>query len=222
MNDLLKQLKPCKRCGYQHAEYVVTPHSMFMVLTHHIYCKQCGYRTKEKKTLEQACDVWNMPLRQITDLEWMDRMMKKPMKIYIVELHDYDRNESVGYFTDADQAQDCCRYQNIINPSEYSDDNYKWEVVEYDLNTIDYGTLIKEYEAWENRIINETLERNKQEELAKLEELKAKYEEPKVAKWTLHNDGSGTCSHCHFTQKAVYDQDNFNRFCSVCGYEMSI
>lgn len=219
MMSLLKQIKPCKKCGYVHARHIRYKHAGFGHYTHRISCPFCGYCTNEKDSLEEACNAWNTPCAT------NNKSLKKEMcimKIYMVELHDYDRNESVGYFTDADQAQDCCRYQNIINPSEYSDDNYKWEVVEYDLNTIDYGTLIKEHEAWENRIINETLERIKQEELAKLEELKAKYEEPKVAKWTLHSDGSGTCSHCHFTQRGVYDQDNFNRFCSVCGYEMTI
>jgi C4-type Zn-finger protein len=49
MNDLLKQLKLCNRCGYQHAEHVMTPHFMLMASTHHIHCKQCGCRTKEKK-----------------------------------------------------------------------------------------------------------------------------------------------------------------------------
>ena len=38
--------------------------------------------------------------------------------------------------------------------------------------------------------------------------------------WTLHSDGSGTCSECGFTQKNVWDYDNQQRFCGVCGAKM--
>ena len=143
------------------------------------------------------------------------------MKIYMVELHDYDRNEAVGYFTDRRKADACRDYLNSEDPSDYND-THEWHVVEYDLDETDYDALNKEIEDRERNEFETRMERIKQEELAKLEELKSKYEEPKVAKWTLHKDGSGTCSHCHFTQKFVYDQDNFNRFCSVCGYKMTI
>ena len=38
--------------------------------------------------------------------------------------------------------------------------------------------------------------------------------------WKLHSNGSGTCDQCHFTQRAVYDQDSWQRFCGVCGARM--
>jgi hypothetical protein len=38
--------------------------------------------------------------------------------------------------------------------------------------------------------------------------------------WTLRSDGSGTCSECGFTQKNVWDYDNQQRFCGVCGAKM--
>lgn len=41
-------------------------------------------------------------------------------------------------------------------------------------------------------------------------------------KWTLNKDGSGTCDQCHFTQRGVWDYDNHQRYCGVCGAEMSI
>ena len=38
--------------------------------------------------------------------------------------------------------------------------------------------------------------------------------------WELHKDGSGTCSECHFTQKNVWDFDNWQNFCGHCGAKM--
>ena len=38
--------------------------------------------------------------------------------------------------------------------------------------------------------------------------------------WTFNRDGSGTCSNCHFTQKGVWDYDNHQHFCGVCGAKM--
>ena len=40
--------------------------------------------------------------------------------------------------------------------------------------------------------------------------------------WELHNDGSGTCSECHFTQKCVWDYDNHQEYCGVCGAKMDL
>ena len=44
--------------------------------------------------------------------------------------------------------------------------------------------------------------------------------EVKHGTWKLHSNGSGTCDQCHFTQRAVYDQDSWQRFCGVCGARM--
>jgi hypothetical protein len=38
--------------------------------------------------------------------------------------------------------------------------------------------------------------------------------------WELHKAGSGTCSECHFTQKNVWDYDNWQSFCGQCGAKM--
>lgn len=97
------------------------------------------------------------------------------MKIYIVELHDYDRNDSVGYFTDRNKAEKCCIYLNMTDPSDYND-HFEWTIAEFDLNEIDYESQIKEIEEQERIEFETRMERIKQEELAKLAELKAKYE----------------------------------------------
>lgn len=38
--------------------------------------------------------------------------------------------------------------------------------------------------------------------------------------WKLHSNGSGTCDQCHFTQRGVWDYDNWQRFCGCCGAKM--
>lgn len=45
-------------------------------------------------------------------------------------------------------------------------------------------------------------------------------EPAKHGRWRLNNDGSGTCSECHFTQKNVWDMDNWQNYCGVCGAKM--
>ena len=40
------------------------------------------------------------------------------------------------------------------------------------------------------------------------------------AKWRLNNDGSGTCGNCGFTQVSVWDMDNSQHYCGVCGAKM--
>lgn len=44
--------------------------------------------------------------------------------------------------------------------------------------------------------------------------------EVKHGTWKLHLNGSGTCDQCHFTQRGVYDQDSWQRFCGRCGARM--
>lgn len=39
-------------------------------------------------------------------------------------------------------------------------------------------------------------------------------------KWKLNKDGSGTCNKCGFTQKNVWDYDNHQNYCGVCGAKM--
>ena len=49
---------------------------------------------------------------------------------------------------------------------------------------------------------------------------KADVVEVKRGEWKLHPDGSGTCSCCNRTQKAVWDYDNKQNFCGHCGADM--
>ena len=44
--------------------------------------------------------------------------------------------------------------------------------------------------------------------------------EVKHSEWILHNDGSGTCKRCGFTQRNVCDYDNWQNFCGHCGAKM--
>ena len=48
------------------------------------------------------------------------------------------------------------------------------------------------------------------------------YKEIVYAKWKLHRDGSGTCSHCKTTSRAVYDDDSWQNYCGHCGAIMSL
>lgn len=40
--------------------------------------------------------------------------------------------------------------------------------------------------------------------------------------WTLHVDGSATCSECNTTQKGIWDADNYQNFCGHCGAKMNV
>ena len=42
------------------------------------------------------------------------------------------------------------------------------------------------------------------------------------SKWTFNADGSGTCGNCHFTQRGVWDYDNHQNYCGVCGAKMDL
>lgn len=44
----------------------------------------------------------------------------------------------------------------------------------------------------------------------------------KHGKWKLHDDGSGTCNQCHHRQKNVWDDDNWQNYCGVCGAKMDL
>ena len=44
--------------------------------------------------------------------------------------------------------------------------------------------------------------------------------EVKRGKWTLHKDGSATCSVCKFVQNSAWDLDNWDNFCHHCGADM--
>ena len=50
--------------------------------------------------------------------------------------------------------------------------------------------------------------------------LAADVTEVKHGTWKLHLNGSGTCDQCHFTQRGVWDQDSWQRFCGCCGARM--
>ena len=42
----------------------------------------------------------------------------------------------------------------------------------------------------------------------------------KTGKWKLRINGSGTCDQCGITQRAVWDDDNWQNFCGHCGAQM--
>ena len=46
--------------------------------------------------------------------------------------------------------------------------------------------------------------------------------EVKHGEWKFNSDGSGTCSECHFTQRGVWDYDNHQHYCGVCGARMDV
>ena len=50
--------------------------------------------------------------------------------------------------------------------------------------------------------------------------LSSDVEEVKRSEWILRKDGSGTCKRCGFTQKNVWDYDNWQNFCGHCGANM--
>ncbi len=46
------------------------------------------------------------------------------------------------------------------------------------------------------------------------------YEPVKHGRWILHDNGSGTCDQCNFTQKHIWDDDGWQNYCGVCGADM--
>lgn len=94
------------------------------------------------------------------------------MKIYLVSLHDYDRYNSVGYFTELKKAELCCEYLNRVERSEYG---FDWFVLEYNLDETDYESLNKELDKQERLELENRLEKEKQDAIAEIERLKAKY-----------------------------------------------
>lgn len=96
------------------------------------------------------------------------------MKIYMAEYHDYDSNDSVGYFTECKKAESCCEYLNRTKHSPY--EGFDWYVSEYNLDETDYESLNNKLDEQERLEFENRLEREKQKELAELARLKAKYE----------------------------------------------
>lgn len=97
-------------------------------------------------------------------------------KIYLVELHDYDCDEVVGYFTSEESAKICCDYLNAARPSNYEDCNKHWYITCYAENVINYSQLMKQFTAQKAKEEQEKQEAIKAKELAELARLKAKYE----------------------------------------------
>lgn len=52
--------------------------------------------------------------------------------------------------------------------------------------------------------------------------IEANYIKQRESKWTLGSCGSGTCSACNVTQAAIWDYDNYQRYCGHCGAKMSL
>ena len=91
----------------------------------------------------------------------------------MVEYHDYDGNDSVGYFTKHEKAEACCEYLNRTKHSEYKE--FDWLVAEYNLNETDYESLNKELDEQERIEFETRLNRDKQAAIEEIERLKAKY-----------------------------------------------
>lgn len=53
-----------------------------------------------------------------------------------------------------------------------------------------------------------------------LNRLKANVVEVVHSRWTLNDDGSGTCRHCRRTSLYVWDMDNWLNYCPNCGAKM--
>lgn len=88
--------------------------------------------------------------------------MKTEDIIYTVELHDYDSDEVIGYFTDEETAQTCCDYFNLVKPSDYPE-HFNWEVKHLRKNNMDYETLL-----------NSELKRRVEEKQKMIDEVEAK------------------------------------------------
>ena len=99
------------------------------------------------------------------------------MKIYVVEYDDYDSSDSVGYFTDRNKAEECCKYLNRTRPSYYYKESGRdtWEIFEYELDDTDYQSLNKELDEQEKIKAKEELEKEKQQAIAEITRLKEKY-----------------------------------------------
>lgn len=95
------------------------------------------------------------------------------MKIYIVEVNDYDGHNAVGYFTEYEKAKSCCGYLNRARHSEYPE--FDWYVSEYNLDETDYDALSKELDELEKLKLEEKLVKERQEAIEEIARLKAKY-----------------------------------------------
>lgn len=95
------------------------------------------------------------------------------MKIYIVEVHDYDTYNAVGYFTEYEKAESCCKYLNRARRSDYQE--FDWYVSEYNLDETDYDALNKELDELEKQKLEKKLEKERQEAIEEIARLKAKY-----------------------------------------------
>lgn len=95
------------------------------------------------------------------------------MKIYMVEMYDYDSNDSVGYFTDYKKAESCCEYLNRAKHSEY--EQFDWFIAEYNLDETNYDSFNKELDEQERIEFETRLEREKQQAIEEIARLKEKY-----------------------------------------------
>lgn len=97
------------------------------------------------------------------------------MKIYIVAYEDYDGSDSVGYFLDESKANECREYLNRTRPSSYNHTGDTWDVLEYNLDETDYNSLNKKLDEQERIEFENRLNKEKQDAIAEIERLKAKY-----------------------------------------------
>ena len=98
------------------------------------------------------------------------------MSIYIVRFCDYDDQFCLGYFTNIKDAEKCLEYYSRTRPSDYAHLLNAYSIEDYELNNVDYATLIKELDEAEKAKQKKKEEAIRNKELAELARLKAKYE----------------------------------------------
>jgi hypothetical protein len=99
------------------------------------------------------------------------------MPIYIVALHDYDRDDTVGYFTDIEKANECCEYLNKVETSYYADVGCKWRVVTYHPHKTNYNAWLKKLKREEAIKRQKEAEKSLQIDLKMFERFKEKFGE---------------------------------------------
>lgn len=98
------------------------------------------------------------------------------MSIYIVRFSDYDSEFGIGYFTSEEDAEKCMEYYMRAKPSSYAYMCDAYSLEKYELDDTDYVELLKALDEEEKEKKRKKEEKIRNNELAELARLKAKYE----------------------------------------------